>query len=138
MIVRGPVVVIDGYTARVLAGVDLPGVADRLRLQGSTRAAHAIEVLAHDLADLARESSAAGTDERKTAEPDPQSSCDHLDGTADHDLLSAAAADLLGQSDRWVRRLAERGDLPGAYTDDTGRWRIPRDAVLSYHRTRTR
>ncbi|CAN5464282.1 hypothetical protein BH23ACT9_BH23ACT9_34110 [soil metagenome] len=131
MILRGDHLMVDAYTARVLAQLDLRGAAERWRNRGAVRAACALEVLADDLDDLVRGSAdgtipptGAGTDRHCTHDPDTAA------------LRTEQAATLLDTSDRWVRELAARGELPGAQRDDTGRWRIPRDAVLSYHRTR--
>ncbi|OJY53535.1 helix-turn-helix domain-containing protein [Pseudonocardia sp. 73-21] len=53
----------------------------------------------------------------------------------DHDIDTAEAAELLGCSTRWVRMLADRGDLPGRYC---GRgWTFHRADVVDYpHRRR--
>lgn len=142
MILRGDHVVIDGYTARVLGRLPLRHAADQLRTRGAVRAAQAVEQLADDLDDLDRDSSAAGTVRTRDAALDASSGRGHkrhTDRTADggvHDLRTGEAADMLGATERWVRRLAARGDLPGADVDDTGRWRIPASAVLHYHGTR--
>ena len=120
MILRGDHVVIDGYTARVLGRLPLRHAADQLRTRGAVRAAQAVEQLADDLDDLDRDSSAAGTVRTRDAALDASSGRGHkrhTDRTADggvHDLRTGEAADMLGATERWVRRLAARGDLPGA------------------------
>ncbi len=117
---------VEGWPAVAIAGL----LAQREIRERIEEYPPHLRLILEDVADAIRMAGRAwveevrrGTPEPAAAEPLPESE------VVDAIMTTAQAADVLGCSDRYIRRLLDSGDLLGRR--ESGHWKISTDSVLA-------